>query len=360
MATGGTSSGGPFNLLTALILTLTALFAAGFVLALFFPAIVPGVVAPPSAPAVASLPSSTPPPPTKVSSLPTLPPAWTNTPVPTSTDTPPPTDTPLPTATRTPTNTRPPTGSPTPSRTPAPTRTAFPTKTPLSSGGTGTGSSGSSGAPPAIPAIVNPSFESAYTTDEQGNHHPDGWVFYSPANGEYLPYPTKAQVGVLVDAVSGGPGQYLHINAAGVPLDEVPGQPRAIILEGSNTFKITGPAAPHALRLSQTLRGTPGLKARVTVYILGETYDQPNPSVGYLEGDHFVASLSLGEALDVRIHSDMKQRFEVAGNTRPWNRFVVEAVFPATGQLDLVIICQQNWPGNTVFYIDYLSVEVVP
>ena len=152
----------------------------------------------------------------------------------------------------------------------------------------------------------------------------------------------------------------MHINVAGVPLDEVPGQPRAIILEGSNTFKVTGPAASHALRLSQAIRGTPGLKARVIVYILAETYDQPNPSAGYLEGDHFVASLSLGDALDVRIHSDMRQRFEVAGITRPWNRFVVEAVFPATGQLELVIICQQNWAGNTVFYIDNLSVEVVP
>ncbi|MBI4772316.1 MAG: hypothetical protein HY784_18305 [Chloroflexi bacterium] len=208
--------------------------------------------------------------------------------------------------------------------------------------------------------ITNPSFESGATTDGNGNQVALGWAAFAPAKSAMLPYDSKNQQGKLVTAVSDGPGQFILRQANQVAEDEVPGQPRAVILDGSTSYLITGPAGAHALRLTQTLSGAPGTKVRVTAYVLGETSDRPGGEATKLEDDHFVASLGLGELLDKRQYAQMIVRFDAVGNTRPWNRFVVEATFPAQGQLVLTLIMQQNWAGNTFFYLDSLSLEVLP
>ncbi|MBI4771017.1 MAG: hypothetical protein HY784_11580 [Chloroflexi bacterium] len=135
---------------------------------------------------------------------------------------------------------------------------------------------------------------------------------------------------------------------------------RALILNGSAVFRASGPRGAHAVRLSQMLRGAPGTRIRLTVYILGETGDQPTPPNLKLEDDHFVASVSLGDFVAIRRYVDMVTKFDVPGNTRAWNRIEIENVFPASGQLELAIILQQNWPGRTDFFVDNLSVTVAP
>ena len=351
----GNSPGGPVNIITLVVLLVTTCLAGGVALALVNPGLLPAALGPLPLPPTAFFPT-----PTVTSRVPTLPPAWTSTPVPTSTRTSLPSKTPLPTLTFTPTNTRRPTATRTATARPNPSATPQPTNRPNPGGGPGPAPGPTATAVPAIPTIANPSFEGAATTDELGNQHPEGWGFFSPANGEALPYTPKNQEGTTVDAVSGGPGQYLLVTAGQIPSDEAAGQPRAIILSGSTTYKVTGPHAAHALRLSQTLKSTAGSKVRVTAYILGETYDQPSSQSGKLEDDHFIASVGLGDQLDKRQYAGMITHFDLPGNSRAWNKFVVEATFPTSGQLELNIIFQQNWPGNTIFFIDNPAVELIP
>jgi hypothetical protein len=187
-------------------------------------------------------------------------------------------------------------------------------------------------------------------TDPQGNQHPRGWDFYSPANGETMPFPTKMQQGSIVPAISGGPGEYVHKGWCQLPDDERYGGLRALILDGSWTYKAFRYGNPQALRLSQVLTGTPGLRMEVTGYILGETPDQPTGPK--LEDDHFIASVQLGSVVDTRFYAAMIQHYDVPGNERNWNRYDLSATIPASGQLLLTIIVQQNWTGETDFFLD--------
>jgi hypothetical protein len=192
-----------------------------------------------------------------------------------------------------------------------------------------------------------------------GNQHPEGWAFYSPANGEVMPFPTKMQGGGSVPAISGGEGEYIHRCQWQVPDDEWPGQIRAVILDGIWTYKAFSAVVPNALRLSQTIAGEPGKEVEVTGYVLGETHDTPNPPNTSLEDDHFVASVQLGGSVDTRFYVEMVQNTDVISNTRAWNRFVVTDTFPANGQLLLTVIVQQNWCCLTDFFLDDFKAEYV-
>ena len=138
------------------------------------------------------------------------------------------------------------------------------------------------------------------------------------------------------------------------------GQPRALILDGLATYKVAGTKGAQAAVLSQTLKGAPGVKIRVTGYVMGETFDRPSGSNTKLEGDHFVVSVGLGGVVDIRMYASMISRFDIPNNSRQWNRFTLENTFPASGQLDLQIILQQNWAGASDFFLDNFRVEVVP
>lgn len=223
--------------------------------------------------------------------------------------------------------------------------------------------------------ITNPSFEGGWVTDWDDNTDlcPSGWITYSNAGnqcpngwlatlyppGALMPFPTKMQEGNIVPATSGGAGEYVHKLAIQLPPDEQLGQPRALILEGAVTYKAFSAVVANAIILSQTLTGSPGEYAQVTAYILGETHDQPSPPNTELENDHFVASVKLGSVADTRFYVDMVATFDVPGNERPWNKFEVTAPFPASGQLTLQIIVQQNWAGRTDFFIENLSGQVL-
>jgi len=189
-----------------------------------------------------------------------------------------------------------------------------------------------------------------FTDAPKGNQHPSGWTYYSPDSGQLMPFPTKMQMGSVVPAISGGPGEYVHKCWWQLPDNERLGQPRGLILDGDWTYKAFNFGNPQALQLSQVLTGTPGQRMEVTGYILGETSDQPTGPK--LEDDHFIGSVQLGSVADTRFYATMIQHNDVPGNERHWNKYVVSATIPDSGQLLLTVIVQQNWAGETDFFLD--------
>jgi len=191
------------------------------------------------------------------------------------------------------------------------------------------------------------------TTDQpKGNQHPSGWTYYSPASGQPLPFPTKMQQGSVVPAISGGPGENVHKCTWMLPDNERLGQPRGLILDGDWMYKVFNDGNPQALQLSQTLTGTPGKTMEVTGYLLGETANLPTNPEGKLEDDHFIGSVQLGSMADTRFYASMIQHNDVPGNERHWNKYDLWAVVPDSGQVLLTVTMQQNWAGETDFFID--------
>jgi hypothetical protein len=210
--------------------------------------------------------------------------------------------------------------------------------------------------------IVNGAFEDRrWYTDytHGGNQWPYGWTFHSTEKNEVMPFPTKHQEGNIIPAIAGGWGEYVHKLAEQLPKNEYPGAPRALIIDGWTTYKAFSAAIPQALVLSQVLTGTPGAWMQVDGYILGETFDNPTPPNTKLEDDHWVASVQLGNAADTRTYVQMVQHYDVAGNERHWNHFVVTTVIPPSGQLLLKVIVQQNWAGRTDFFIDAFNAHQI-
>jgi hypothetical protein len=195
-----------------------------------------------------------------------------------------------------------------------------------------------------------PCIYSGFTDQPKGNQHPSGWTYYSPAAGQLMPFPTKMQMGSVVSATSGGPGEYVHKCWWQLPENERLGQIRGLILDGDWTYKVFNFGQPQALQLSQVLTGTPGLRMEVTGYILGETPDQPTGPK--LEDDHFIGSVQLGSVTDTRFYATMILHNDVPGNERHWNKYDLSATIPESGQLLLTVIMQQNWAGETDFFID--------
>jgi len=247
--------------------------------------------------------------------------------------TPTPTNTSTPTATATPTST--PTVTPTPSITPTPTNT-YSFIAPLT--------------------ITNPSFEGGWVTDwdNGGLQYPNDWVTTWTPNGQEMPLSPKWASGQQIPALSDGHGLYQHFSSNELPPNEWLGQPRALILNGQWTYKAYSLYTQQALQLNQTVSGSPGLYARVIVYILGEENDD-RP----LEYDFFAASVKLGDVEDRRAYTQMVTHFDIPGNERAWNKFDVLAQFPASGQLSLTIVMQQNWQIPTDFFIDNISGQIV-
>lgn len=206
--------------------------------------------------------------------------------------------------------------------------------------------------------VANASFEDPnWMTDWEhgGNQYPASWATYWPPAGAVMPFPTKWDNGQQVPAISDGWGEYIHKYDYQLPSDEQLGQPRGLILEGHIVYKAFAAFLQQAIVLSQTVAGDPGAWARVTAYILGEETHLWPP----LEYDHFVASVKLGDIEDKRPWAVMVTHYDVPGNTRNWNKFVVAAQFPESGQLPLIIVMQQNWRSKTDFFIDNITGELL-
>jgi hypothetical protein len=209
--------------------------------------------------------------------------------------------------------------------------------------------------------IANPSFENGWTLSPFHQQHvPNGWQLYSSEAGQTLPFPTKLQQGKTIPALADDAAESEHFLAKYLPDEEQLGQPRALILDGKAVLRTRGSWRASAVVLQQTLTAPPGAQVRVTGYILAESLD-PGPK----EADDLVAALRLygaaGLVEDKRTLAVMQTHTDVPNNTRHWNRFEVIAPAPASGQLTLEVVLQQNWGlGSDTFFSDNFSATVRP
>lgn len=289
----------------------------------------------------------------------------------------PPTDTPKPTATRRPSPTSTSTRTATSSRTPtaSPTDTPSATFTPVPPTATPTGTF--TPAPPtatptpavtagftAASLLTNPSFEGGWTLSPQSAQMPNGWQYYSPGPRVLMPFPTKMQQGSVVPALADDYAESQHFTADQLPTEEGLGQPRGLILDGRTVLRVHGAWRACAVVLRQPITAPPGSLVRITGYILAESLSPPNAQ-GKKEDDGLVAALHLygaaGLAEDKRILAVMQTRNDVPTSSRHWNRFEVTAPAPASGQLTVEIIVQQNWGGSSEwFFLDNFSAAIRP
>ncbi len=278
----------------------------------------------------------------------------TATATPTSTPTTTPTDTATPTSTGTATST----STPRPTATPTATSTATVTLTPVppTPSATATVLPTITRTPGLVPAslIANPSFEFGYALSARQQQMPNGWQFSSPGAGQTLPYPTKMQQGAVVPAIADDQAESQQYTSDQLPADERLGQPRALILDGNTVLRTHGAWRASAVVLKQTLSAPAGATVRVTGYILAESLDP-----GTKEDDDMVAAVRLygvSTVEDKRLLVQMVTRNDVSNSSRHWNRFEVTATVPASGQLPLEVILQQNWGlGGDWFFVDNFS-----
>lgn len=213
--------------------------------------------------------------------------------------------------------------------------------------------------------ISNPFFQSlnwqtAGAGDPRGpgNQQPDGWTLTVTQAGALLPWPSKgAKNGsgqsITVEAIAGGPGEYVHKLAAQLPANEQLGQLRALIpFEGLNKIYKGFGGVSHGFVLSQRVTETPGTKKQYILLVLAETPDKPTPPNADLEPDHFRVRFEVGSDGVESHYADMKVHKTIPGNERAWNKFVIPSFeFPPGGEAQLRITCQQNWPGVVDFFI---------
>lgn len=238
--------------------------------------------------------------------------------------------------------------------------------------------------PPAIPVGVDllggRTFEDGWTTDGKGNQIPkEHGLVYTDHSGQAMPYPTKhadsadGRTTVVIPATAMGWGEYIHKANSGnnsVPSNEKNGAVREIILDGEFAYKEMGNIA-QAATLRRTVKGTPGQTATLVLHVSAESQDTPQSRThpGRLEDDHMLVGLKWGALPEeVRNYAYMQTRRDVrlADGTivdRPWNRFMQTTVFPANGELEYVLTCQNNWPrtfpqGGNDFFIDKIMVIV--
>ena len=276
----------------------------------------------------------------------------------TSTPTTTPTDTATPTSTRTATSTGTPRPTATSTHTPIATSTATVTFTPVPPTHTATATllPTITRTPGLVPSslIANPSFEFGYTLSARQQQMPNGWQFSSPNAGQTLPYPTKMQQGTVVPAIADDQAESQLYTSDQLPADERLGQPRALILDGNTVLRTHGAWRASAVVLKQTLSAPAGATVRITGYILAESLDP-----GTKEDDDLVAAVRLygvSTVEDKRLLAQMVTRNDISTSSRHWNRFEVTATVPASGQLPLEVILQQNWGlGGDWFFIDNFS-----
>ena len=216
--------------------------------------------------------------------------------------------------------------------------------------------------------ITNPLFQStnwqtagAGDARGPGNQQPDGWTLTVTPSGAVMPWPTRHTGQGDAPALSAGPGEYVHKLNTQLPLTELFGTARALIVlpNTDKIYKGFGNHA-HAFTLSQLLREPPGTKKQYTLFILAETPDRPTPPNADLEADHFRARFAVGGVTVESMYVDMKMHKTIGGNERAWNQFVIPSFeFPASGEAQMTITCQQNWPGSVDFFVAGVTEQTI-
>ena len=221
--------------------------------------------------------------------------------------------------------------------------------------------------------ITNPFFQdtnwqTAGANDPRGpgNQQPADWTLTVTPAGALMPWPEKnarneAGQSISVEARAGGPGEYVHKLAGQLPDNEQAAQPRALLVlpNTDKVYKGFGGVA-HAFTLSQKLTSPPGTKKQYLLYVLAETTDTPTPPHTDLEPDHFRVRFAVGGDTVESHYADMKGHRVIPGNERAWNILGISSFeFPASGEAQMVITCQKNWPGLVDFFIAGVTEEMI-
>src|SRR2546430_546851 len=122
-------------------------------------------------------------------------------------------------------------------------------------------------------------------------------------------------------------------------------------------LKPTRPSTQLTTRRLAATSALPISRKAINTQAVGRSTRRPpdKPSGPKLEDDHFIGSVQLGNTSDTRFYATMIQHNDVPGNERHWNKYDVSAIVPPSGQLQLTVIMQQNWSGETDFFIDNFS-----
>lgn len=194
-----------------------------------------------------------------------------------------------------------------------------------------------------------------------GNQQPDGWTLTITPINAVMPWPTRHTGQGDAPALSGGPGECVHKLNTQLPLNELFGTARALLVL-PNTDKVYKGFGNHAqaFTLSQLLHESPGTKKQYTLFVLAETPDRPTPPNADLEADHFRVRFAVGGVTVESEYGDMKGHKTIGGNERAWNQFVIPSFeFPASGEAQITITCQQNWPGSVDFFIAGVTEQTI-
>jgi len=191
------------------------------------------------------------------------------------------------------------------------------------------------------PVLKNGSFEEGWTDLPPA----PGWLINQQPNSWILSWLQPGQPLYDLGATSYGVPEAIHKLDWQLPPNEQLGQPGALILDGSATYKVFHFAAPFGAELKQTLTGlTPGPHVRLTVPVLL---------------DHHNASTDpWGAASGVWVNGQGGWVFQVDMGQRNWYTHTVDAVVPYDGQLEIVIRFATKWVGVD-FFIDDVQLQVV-
>jgi hypothetical protein len=225
-----------------------------------------------------------------------------------------------------------PENTPTP-ESPTATPSPMPTISPTPGGG--------SGGP-----LVNGSFEGGWTDMPPApgnltNQQPNGWTLtWLPIGAPLWDDATTTAQGVP---------ECLHKLAGQLPINEQPGGPNALILDGLATYKMFHFGAPFGSQLYQKVSNLPP----------GSTWRLTVPVQIHMHGD---SDPWAAEAGVWALTSDDQSGGWVPGGMmgdRQWYDHVVEFQIPADGTVEVLVRVKSKWPRSKDFFTDAIRLEQI-
>jgi len=188
---------------------------------------------------------------------------------------------------------------------------------------------------PLTQTVVNGSFEDGWTDlpPTYGfliNQQPVGWQLTWMEPGAPL---------FESNDVAHGVPECIHKLQEQLPPDEWVGGPKALILDGTTTYKIFNSGASFGAELNQTLTGLPvGKRVKLIVPALAVLYGATDP---------YAAETSVW----VNGVGGWKNWQEMGGD-RVWYHHIITVTVPANGRLDVTVQVKSKWDAPVDFFVD--------
>ena len=226
-----------------------------------------------------------------------------------------------------------PTMTPTPTSTPSPTVTSTPSPTSTET--------------PTAPATQQPSSPLKNGSFEDGwddlppvsgfliNQQPKNWTLFWIQPGD----PLWDDAGTAADGIP----EAIHKYKDQLPPDEQPGAEKALILDGSYTYKMFHFAAPFGSSLTQTVSGLlPDSEWRITVPVQVHLHEDPDPNSAetslWLDG---VGGWANAENMGDRKWCKHERTFTVDGD----------------GAVEIVVRVKSKWAKPKDFFVDDIQLR---